>query len=361
MLDKITSSRTTSSSSTANVLAPLRKQPRARVGRRQPARCTRADHHTRRPRAQMHQVEASRTSSVFRRSTHRFLGIAPWARQNGLRAAGFRLGATSLRYPRGLGRQRRTGCRGLSSDVEVLLFADRRRGRAARCARVRAGSRSCAADRAQLIRSTRRSPRASRTADEARAHSVGRARVLRAIDAARVFSPELFVVHVYFGDGERDRSPPRDAAAFRTRAARSLAAILERGRSTGALCVELLDYDFTLIEPVIAELGSRSRSTSATSSATGTTRSPGSTGCCRGPRRSSGTAPSRAAAITVRCATIPRRRRWRCSKRCSCATIAACSRSRSSTPPTLHESLALVHGWLSRLGAAPCSRRGSAR
>ena len=79
--------------------------------------------------------------------------------------------------------------------------------------------------------------------------------VLRALDAAAPFEPDNIVLHVYHGDGERDPNPPPDLAAWRERAANSLSAIAASGIGRERLCVELLDYDYGLIEPVVAELG----------------------------------------------------------------------------------------------------------
>jgi adenosylcobalamin phosphodiesterase len=79
-------------------------------------------------------------------------------------------------------------------------------------------------------------------------------RVLRAVDRTRPLTPHAIVVHVYAGDQEGDPLP-RDLAAFRRRAARSLSEIVAAGVAPEALCVESLDYDFELIAPVVNELG----------------------------------------------------------------------------------------------------------
>ena len=92
------------------------------------------------------------------------------------------------------------------------------------------------------------------SADETRRRA-GVASVLRALDAAAPLEPDNVVLHVYLGDGERDPAPPADLAAWRARAARSLSAIAASGIASERLCVELLDYDYALIEPVVAELG----------------------------------------------------------------------------------------------------------
>jgi len=83
--------------------------------------------------------------------------------------------------------------------------------------------------------------------------AAGVAAVLRAIDRAAALEPEHYVLHVYLGDGER--SPrPSDLDAWRERATLSLRELLAHGIPSRKLCVELLDYDFGLIEPVIEAL-----------------------------------------------------------------------------------------------------------
>jgi sugar phosphate isomerase/epimerase len=83
--------------------------------------------------------------------------------------------------------------------------------------------------------------------------AAGVAAVLRAIDSAAPLEPENYVLHIYLGDGER--SPrPSDLDAWRERAALSLRELLAHGIASRKLCVELLDYDFALIEPVIDAL-----------------------------------------------------------------------------------------------------------
>jgi sugar phosphate isomerase/epimerase len=76
-----------------------------------------------------------------------------------------------------------------------------------------------------------------------------------ALTAASGLRPEAYVVHVYQGDQEHDGVVPSDLDAWRRRAARSLHEILALGVPAERLCVELIDYDFALIEPVVSELG----------------------------------------------------------------------------------------------------------
>jgi len=138
-------------------------------------------------------------------------------------------------------------------DVEILFFepegpgafpdADECRG-LLRCKREHGLSYSLHAPLAASLASL----------DEGRRRA-GVASVLRALDAAALLEPENVVLHVYHGDAERDPTPPSDLDAWRERAARSLTAIAASGVGRERLCVELLDYDYGLIEPVVAELG----------------------------------------------------------------------------------------------------------
>ncbi len=90
--------------------------------------------------------------------------------------------------------------------------------------------------------------------DDARRRA-GVASVLNALDVARPLAPENVVVHVYHGDEEHAAVRPADLGAWRARAARSLEAIVASGVPAEQLCVELLDYDYALIEPVVQALG----------------------------------------------------------------------------------------------------------
>lgn len=90
--------------------------------------------------------------------------------------------------------------------------------------------------------------------DEARRRA-GVASVLSAIEVARPLEPENVVVHVYHGDQEHAEARPTDLSAWRARAARSLELVVAEGVPAERLCVELLDYDYALIEPVVEALG----------------------------------------------------------------------------------------------------------
>lgn len=79
--------------------------------------------------------------------------------------------------------------------------------------------------------------------------------VRRALEVAIPFRPEVAIVHVYLGEHEHDPNIPSDLDAWRARARLSLESILASGIAPRDLCVEVLDYDFALIEPVIVDLG----------------------------------------------------------------------------------------------------------
>ena len=67
-------------------------------------------------------------------------------------------------------------------------------------------------------------------------------------------APSAVIVHL--APGEREGDPlPADPDAFRRRAAASLRQVLETGLPADRLCLETLEYDFALAEPVVEELG----------------------------------------------------------------------------------------------------------
>lgn len=79
---------------------------------------------------------------------------------------------------------------------------------------------------------------------------LGVSRVLRSIEAAEPMAPDNYVVHVYLGDREGD-TPPSDLNAWRDRAERSIYTLLAAGVPADRLCIEQLDYDLRMLEPVI--------------------------------------------------------------------------------------------------------------
>jgi sugar phosphate isomerase/epimerase len=91
------------------------------------------------------------------------------------------------------------------------------------------------------------------SADETRRQR-GVDKLRRALDWARPLAAHGHPLHVYLGEREHDPAPPRDLDAWRERARRSLAALIADGHDPRALCVELIDYDFALIDPVVQAL-----------------------------------------------------------------------------------------------------------
>jgi sugar phosphate isomerase/epimerase len=79
-------------------------------------------------------------------------------------------------------------------------------------------------------------------------------KVRRTLAWARPLSPYGHPLHVYLGEREHDPAPPRDLDAWRARAYDSLRLLRDDGVDPRALCVELIDYDFELIRPVIEAL-----------------------------------------------------------------------------------------------------------
>jgi sugar phosphate isomerase/epimerase len=95
---------------------------------------------------------------------------------------------------------------------------------------------------------------ASLASEDAERRRAGIGEVERAIGAAHLLEPEAYVLHVYWGEAEHAAERPRDVVAWRERAIDSLRQILALGVEPRRLCVETLDYDFGLIEPVIEAL-----------------------------------------------------------------------------------------------------------
>jgi len=160
----------------------------------------------------------------------------------------FRVGATSFVYPAGWA-ENVARLAGRVRDVELLFFEaaalpDEREIEELAAWKARAG-----------LTYSLHTPLAASlaSADEAR-RVEGVATVLRAVEVARPLSPEAVVVHVYLGDREGE-APPRDLAAFRRRAERSLEALAAAGLPRRAICVETLDYDFEILAPVVEALG----------------------------------------------------------------------------------------------------------
>jgi len=78
--------------------------------------------------------------------------------------------------------------------------------------------------------------------------------ISRVVELTSPLAPHAVVVHLAPGEREGD-PPPADPAGFRRRAAESLRAVLATGIAPATLCLETLEYDFALAEPVVEELG----------------------------------------------------------------------------------------------------------
>jgi hypothetical protein len=170
--------------------------------------------------------------------------------------APFRIGATSFVYTDAAVRARPDSwvanverLAGRVDDVEILLFESGQFPDPAEIAQLVAWK-----SRAELTYTLHTPLDVSLASESAELRARSIDRVWAAIERGRPLAPEGYIVHVYFGDRERD-TPPADLAAWRRRAAGSLAAIIDRGIAAAELCIETLDYEFAYIEPVIDELG----------------------------------------------------------------------------------------------------------
>jgi sugar phosphate isomerase/epimerase len=161
----------------------------------------------------------------------------------------FKLGATSFVYAAGwLTNVERLAAR--VDDVELLFF-DPFGPQGLPDTRELAG---LAAFRARGLGYSVHTPlRASLASEDEARREAGVRDVLQIIEFTRPLEPHAIVLHVYLGDEEGGR-PPSDVAAFRERATASLRAILDRGVPASQLCVEYLDYDLDLLQPVIEAL-----------------------------------------------------------------------------------------------------------
>ena len=160
-----------------------------------------------------------------------------------------RIGTTSFIYPGGwLHNVERLAPR--FDDVEILFFED---GPGAYPDAGECRALAMCKREHQLSFSLHTPLCASLASEDAARRAAGVDAVRRAMDAAALLEPEHYVLHVYLGDGER-APRPADLDAWRERAAGSLRQLIGHGAAPRQLCVELLDYDFALIEPVIEAL-----------------------------------------------------------------------------------------------------------
>lgn len=77
--------------------------------------------------------------------------------------------------------------------------------------------------------------------------------VCRSIEVARPLAPEAWILHMPLSERE-GRTPLADLTTWRRCAQRSLEEILETGVDPATVCLEVLDYDFDRLTPVLEEL-----------------------------------------------------------------------------------------------------------
>ena len=160
----------------------------------------------------------------------------------------FRLGTTSFIHP-GSWVENVQQLAGRVADVELLFFES---GELPDDDEVEA--LAAWKQRAELTYSLHTPLDVSLASTSAARRAAALASVRLAIDTAAPLEPEVTIVHVYLGEHEHDEHVPADLGAWRRRAARSLEALLD-SIAPAELCVEILDYDFALIEPVVIDLG----------------------------------------------------------------------------------------------------------
>jgi sugar phosphate isomerase/epimerase len=158
----------------------------------------------------------------------------------------FRVGATSFTVPATWSENVRQ-LAGRVEDVELLFFDSRELPSPGEIEAI-------AEVRGELTFTLHTPLDVSLASEDAERRHRGVERVLAAIDRAAPLRPHSSVVHVYLGDGEHGPRPV-DLEAWRSRAAESLLELLSRGVRAETLCVEVLDYDFELLAPVVSRLG----------------------------------------------------------------------------------------------------------
>ncbi len=163
----------------------------------------------------------------------------------------YRMGTTSFIHPGGWLENARL-LAGRVDDVEILLFDPSGPGGLPDAAEIDGLARLA---REAELTYTVHAPLdiALGSEDEARR----RASVARVLDAARATAPleaRALVVHLALGEREGG-PPPTDLDAWRRRAVASLGELVAGGVPREALCLESLEYDFALAEPVLDALG----------------------------------------------------------------------------------------------------------
>ena len=164
----------------------------------------------------------------------------------------YRVGTTSFVYPaRWLENVRRLA--GRVDDVEILLFDPPTPASLPSRAEIAALARL---GRDAGLTYTVHAPIGFALASEEPARrAVAVDAVAQAVRATAPLAPHAVVVHLAPGEQEGDPAPV-DADAFRRRAVASLRQVLAAtGLAPATICLETLEYDFALAEPVVEELG----------------------------------------------------------------------------------------------------------
>jgi sugar phosphate isomerase/epimerase len=176
---------------------------------------------------------------------------APCDSDGALLGAHYRIGTTSFVHPAGW-LENATRLAGRVDDVELLLFEDPVPGHGPAPDEIAALARLGRESR--LTWSVHAPLGIALASEDGARRQAGIDAVRRAIDVTAPLAPHAVVVHL--APGEREGAPPpEDWAAFARRAIGSIREVLGTGLPAAALCLETLEYDFALAEPVVEELG----------------------------------------------------------------------------------------------------------
>jgi sugar phosphate isomerase/epimerase len=163
----------------------------------------------------------------------------------------FRIGTTSFIHPAGwLENARRLA--GRVEDVELLLFEppDDSRGPS----REEIAALASLGRDASLTFSVHAPLGIALASEDITRRRAAVAAVKGAIRVTAPLAPHSIIVHL--APGEREGGPlPADLCAFRQRAAESLREVIAEGPLPGVICLETLEYDFRIAEPIADELG----------------------------------------------------------------------------------------------------------
>ncbi|HEX9243145.1 MAG TPA: cobamide remodeling phosphodiesterase CbiR [Anaeromyxobacter sp.] len=166
-------------------------------------------------------------------------------------SARYRIGTTSFVHPAGwLENARRVA--GRVSDVEILLFEPPVGASAPSAGEIAALARL--GEEAGLTYSVHAPLEIALGSEDGGRRRAAVDAVRAAVEVTAPLAPHALIVHL--AAGEREGGPlPVDPAAFRRRAIDSLHEVLSSGLAPATLCLETLEYDFALAEPVVEELG----------------------------------------------------------------------------------------------------------